>query len=47
MRSRKATKYANTKDNFRVDVGLIIHRHPIFYTISDTDMRLLKLKSYF
>lgn len=45
MKDRKA-RYAITKDNFRVDVGVLIDRNQIFLNYDKEEMDLKKFRYY-
>lgn len=33
FKARKTTRYSQTKDGYRVDVGLVVNRYPIFLNL--------------
>lgn len=38
FKARKTTRYAQTKDGYRVDVGLVITRSPIFLNLREYEL---------
>ncbi|KAL4440899.1 hypothetical protein ABPG74_009312 [Tetrahymena malaccensis] len=47
FKQRKTTRYAQTKDGFRVDVGLVINRYPIFLNLEKYELDRMKYRTLY
>jgi len=47
FKARKTTRFAQTKEGFRIDVGLVLNRPAIFFNLKEYELERMKVRTAF
>lgn len=47
FKARKTTRFAQTKEGYRIDVGLVLNRPAIFFNLKEYELERMKVRTAF